>query len=309
MMAGWTIDMSYNKENNIGKITLHRGIMQGDSLSPILFILYINVVSHTLNDKICTTIVEGEELDEDGNKQQAEINHIYYVDDLKIITDDIQEAVKAYQLTKEVHEALGLTINVNKSGMTVHGDIEIPAELQELPQHNNQNPYKYLGVQTGHSVVTDGMIIQLKKKVEDTMDRINNTESSSANYITRINTQVMGLLRYSFAAIDWKITQLNELDQIIRKKMMEAKMYGKGISRHRLYVSRQQLGHGVPSARDEYAYELLRVIANYTWGNNQTMATLMQQQISTPNSMPKQILKALNKKNQQATNQRNNTEN
>ena len=53
MMNKWTIQLIINRER-IGNIRIKTGILQGDSLSPLLFILAIDVISKQLEKKITT---------------------------------------------------------------------------------------------------------------------------------------------------------------------------------------------------------------------------------------------------------------
>ena len=58
----------------IGPIRIKRGIIQGESLSPLLFIMSLNSLSIELN-----RTKHGNQLD-----KQTKINHLFYVDDLKL---------------------------------------------------------------------------------------------------------------------------------------------------------------------------------------------------------------------------------
>ena len=199
-------------------------------------------------------------------------------------------------LIKELHRILGLEVNLDKSGITFHNVTEIPQELREIPEKDNSDPYKYLGVLTGTTVVNGPAIINIKQKVAEKMDEIARTESSSVNYFRRVNAKIMGLLRYSFATLEWPLTQLDAVDKLIRKKMRDAKIYGNGMSMYRLYVDRKELGHGLPNARDEYGMELLRTIVHYAWTNDKRIQTIIQSEQNKPHSMSKRMLQAWRKK-------------
>ena len=309
MMTKWSLKMRYNQDSNIEAIKLRRGIIQGDSLSPLMFILYINVVSKALNSEIEMIEITRRDIDEDYNgntddeesyeeeeERIARVNHFFYVDDLKVIVEDPIEAVKAHELVKETMKAIALDINMSKCGIVAHNGMEIPEDLREIPVNNNQNPYRYLGLPSGDKVVTEAAIEEIKKKIKDRMEQLDRNNSSSVNYITRLRSLIVSLMRYSFATIDWPITQLNEIDALVRKQMTKAGMYGRGMSRPRLYVSRKELGHGVPCIRDEYGYELLTVLTHYEWTEDQNTAIIVEQDEENVNSMRKRMMKVFRKK-------------
>ena len=76
-MSQWKTNMTLvHKEGvlEIGPIRIKRGIFQGDSLSPLLFTMSLNPLSQELQNTRY-----GYQLDE-----QTKINHLFYVDDLKL---------------------------------------------------------------------------------------------------------------------------------------------------------------------------------------------------------------------------------
>ena len=82
-----------------------------------------------------------------GEEKQVQLNHILYMDDLKIITNSLEEMEKAHKLTNEIFNAIGLKIKVEKSGIMTNINGQINGELAELPRVTNDNPYKYLGIE------------------------------------------------------------------------------------------------------------------------------------------------------------------
>ncbi|BFU18346.1 Reverse transcriptase (RNA-dependent DNA polymerase), putative [Entamoeba histolytica] len=67
-----------------------------------------------------------------GEEKQVQLNHILYMDDLKIMTNSLDEMEKAHKLTKEIINAIGLKINVEKSGIMTNINSQINGELAEL---------------------------------------------------------------------------------------------------------------------------------------------------------------------------------
>ena len=76
-MSQWKINMTLVHKGGVlgtGPIRIKRGIFQGDSLSPLLFTMSLNPLSQELQNT-----GYGYQLDE-----QTKINHLFYVDDLKL---------------------------------------------------------------------------------------------------------------------------------------------------------------------------------------------------------------------------------
>ena len=62
-----------------------RGILEGDTLSLILFVLSVNPLSLLLNKHDEYKI---------GNTKQHNVSHLFFVDDLKLYAHNIQKMVK-----------------------------------------------------------------------------------------------------------------------------------------------------------------------------------------------------------------------
>ncbi|BFU24368.1 hypothetical protein, conserved [Entamoeba histolytica] len=90
------------------------------------------------------------------------------------------------------------------------------------------------------------------------MEEINTDESSNRRYITRINTEVIPIFRYSASVVNWKITDLDKIDLEIRKYLRKAKYIGAGNSKDCLYVIIEEMGEGLINISDEYVIELVR---------------------------------------------------
>ncbi|BFU26786.1 Reverse transcriptase (RNA-dependent DNA polymerase), putative [Entamoeba histolytica] len=123
-------------------INVERGIIQGDSISPLLFVLSIDILSKQLDKQINKLNIKM-----NGEEKQVKLNHILYMEDLKIMTNSLDEMEKAHKLTKEIFNAIGLKINVEKSLIMNNINSQINGELDELPRVTIDNHYKYLGIE------------------------------------------------------------------------------------------------------------------------------------------------------------------
>ena len=74
-MKTWRINLTANDEC-LGKVNIRRGIFQGDSLSPLLFVLALFPLSMILRK-----VSAGYEMKKDG----CRINHLLFMHDLKLI--------------------------------------------------------------------------------------------------------------------------------------------------------------------------------------------------------------------------------
>ena len=73
-MKNWTVELTAGGKS-LAETKIQRWIFQGDSLSPLLFIIDMTSLNHILRK--CTT---GYKL----SRSQEKINHLTYIDDIKL---------------------------------------------------------------------------------------------------------------------------------------------------------------------------------------------------------------------------------
>ena len=274
MMKSWQLRLHYGSEE-ISSVKLENGILQGDSFSPLLFVLSIDWISKQLNYHIDKIKIPN------GNNTFT-INHIYYMDDLKIITETVDDMVKANDILLRISNAIGLKINDSKSGLLIKGNQIIPEELLSYPIVSNNNPYKYLGVELGDKVNREQYVKRVVKNIESTIDRIVTQQLSTMNIIRQVNSDIISKLRYGSSVVPWKMGDLDKLDNIIRRKLYEHGVYSKMMSSARLYVPKERMGLGLMSCRSEYTKELFRVILKYKWESDSQLNDLIEVTNSSP---------------------------
>ena len=77
-MVGWSTTLTSNGEN-LGDVDINRGIFQGDSLSPLLFVMAMIPL---------TTLLRKESMGYRFSKSKKQINHLLFMDDLKLYAKD-----------------------------------------------------------------------------------------------------------------------------------------------------------------------------------------------------------------------------
>lgn len=145
IVENWRIMLLYNAEEILQK-KIKRGILQGDSLSPLLFVLCLEPLSRILNQKFPVLSLET------SSKQLYPVNHLMFIDDIKIFATEECWLKEMSNETNNFLKIIGLDINFLKSTTNSKACEEYYNKFDYL------NGYKYLGIVEG----ADGS--QLKKK-------------------------------------------------------------------------------------------------------------------------------------------------
>ncbi|TBU19282.1 reverse transcriptase, partial [Hamiltosporidium tvaerminnensis] len=132
IISKWKIDISVGPEKIMSK-KIDRGILQGDSLSPLLFVLCMDPLSRKLNEKYTKVTVQ-------TDAESHSTNHLLFIDDLKLLAKDSSTLSAMTGEAKEFLEVIGLEINKEKSA-TNDTCCEDTATLLE-----GVSVYKYLGI-------------------------------------------------------------------------------------------------------------------------------------------------------------------
>ncbi|EQB61451.1 hypothetical protein NAPIS_ORF00971 [Vairimorpha apis BRL 01] len=126
----WHIEIRSGSEMILEK-KIERGILQGDSLSPLFFVLCMDPLSKKLNLKYPKV---GVRLD----NQSLVTNHILFIDDLKLLAENQDDLKSMIEETKNFFKTVGLEINREKSAKNCIGCEEDAVILE------GSQGYKYL---------------------------------------------------------------------------------------------------------------------------------------------------------------------
>ena len=248
----WTTQAGLQAKNitiETDSIDYQRGILQGDGLSVILFALSINPVSFLLRK------VEEYEL---GETIKLIINHLLFVDDLKLysrtldqmkklldiittFTNNIRmifgEAKCAYiYIVRSKKKCLGSSIQIN--GLTIQ-------ELKEGEQYK-----LYLG--QDESVAYHGPLNKewVLKEYKKRVRKIWSSELYGNNKATAHNTLAVPLITPTIGILQWTKKEICDIDIATRKILSYTGNLHKRADINRLYVPRKQGGRGLTSVED-----------------------------------------------------------
>jgi hypothetical protein len=111
------------------------GTRQGDPLSPLLFIAYLERVMDELKQNTCGINISG-----------IIVNNLRFADDIDLIDEDYSSLQNQIELVSGAAEQAGLIVNTKKTKTMVFGDRNIENELQVAGETiENVEKFEYLG--------------------------------------------------------------------------------------------------------------------------------------------------------------------
>ncbi|XP_013588945.1 PREDICTED: uncharacterized protein LOC106297206 [Brassica oleracea var. oleracea] len=142
-----------------------RGIRQGCSLSPYLYVIVSNVLSKLINK----SVVEGQ-IGFHSQCREVNLSHLSFVDDIVVFTDGSPASlVGTLQVFDEFASMSGLRINVTKSTVSAAGRgrraLEEAATISGLPVLTL--PIKYLGLPLTTKIMTRNDYEPLTTKIRN----------------------------------------------------------------------------------------------------------------------------------------------
>ena len=244
-MELWQTVLQLN-QTIIGIVLIKCGIFQGDSLSPILFIICLIPLTLLLSS---TTF---------GFKIEKEvINHLLYMDDLKLYgknekeIDALTNTVRIF--SDDINMSFGLDkcakVTINRGKMEIGSGITLP-DGNEIKNLDIEDEYKYLGLLESDELNLDRIKTKAKKEYKKRLRSILKSKLHARNQITAINTYAIPVLTYPAGIIKFTKQEKQKLDTLTRKQMT---MHGSLHPRadiDRLYLPRKSGGRGLLSVED-----------------------------------------------------------
>ena len=127
-----------------------RGLRQGDPLSPLLFLIMIEVFSRMLRRVEGAGLIHGFNLE--GRKEGGErVSHLLFADDTILFCDaNVEQILHIRLLLLSFQVVIGLKVNVHKSEMVPIGEVvDVHALAEILGCRVGTLPMSYLGMPLG----------------------------------------------------------------------------------------------------------------------------------------------------------------
>ena len=234
--------------DELGEVSIRRGIFQGDSLSPLLFVVAMIPL---------TSLLRREKMGYRFGMEGKKINHLLFMDDLKLYGSGSGEIDELCQVVYKFSKDIGMKFGMDKcaamemrngSKVTWDKDIELPDG--EVMQEVGVEGYKYLGVLEGE----DLLMIEMKDKVSKEYFRRVKAAAGSHLYAGRllqaVNTWAVSVVRYTAGILNWTEMELTEMDKKTRKILAMNGVMNWRSSVDRLYVKRKEGGRGLMSVEE-----------------------------------------------------------
>ena len=232
-----------------------RGTIQGDSLSPLLFILYL--------EPLLRWMKSGNRGYKHGGDVGVETTAPAYADDLALLTSTIADMrVQATKLQKFTRWAK-IKVNVSKcaitgknysGGVTTEGlqyrNITYEHPLlakQAYPYLPPGQTYKYLGVHVCPELRWDKNATDLTSAVRDKLRSIGTSLASPTQRVEIINCTAVQKAAYAAALGVLGVEQLFALDTTLGTAIKQNTGVGKRAKRHNTFISEENGGLGVES--------------------------------------------------------------
>lgn len=238
-MKKWNTQLFANN-TNLGQIDIKKGIFQGDSLSPLWFVLSLNPLSLLLN-----STTHGYR---PNPKENNKISHLMFMDDIKLYAETPAHLHQLIDTTKtfsnDIQMNFGMekcaTIYINK-GKWQNENLPI-SEIKPLSQTDT---YKYLGVAQNRSIDHTTLKKEFKEKYRSRLTKLLNTYLNSRNLISAVNSWAVSTLTYSFGILKYSDADLDELDRLTRRLLKKFRCHHPQSALERLYLKRKEGGRGL----------------------------------------------------------------
>ena len=206
-MEKWQV-MLCSGNSELGEVEIKRGIFQGDSLSPLLFVLALILLSLILRKAKAAY---------EFSESKENIDHLLFMDDLNLYSLSEKGLDSLVQTVCVFSEDMGMEFGIEKCAILVMEQGKIVKSVGiELPDDNvikslqESESYKYLGILEADKFLEEKMTLNVSKKYIS-------SKNIYGNLVRGVNTWSVSLLRYSAAFVSRRKCELQAIDRKTRK--------------------------------------------------------------------------------------------
>ena len=246
-MHHWETTLNCNGKD-LGNVNIKRGIFQGDSLSPLLFVMSLLPL---------TLLLRKEEMfSYKMSPFNYSLNHLLFMDDLKLFAQSqraINELVRVVErFSTDIGMAFGIdkcaTINIKEGVRSKMNGIELPSG--EVIKEVAEEGYKYLGVLQADDIKHQEMKDLIRKEYLRRVKAVAKSKLYAKNLISSLNAWAVSIIRYSAGILEWREKELQDIDIKTRKILTMNGIFHKKSNVDRLYLKRDCGGRGLICVED-----------------------------------------------------------
>ena len=226
----------------LGQVDIKRGIFQGDSLSPLLFIVIMLPLTLVLRK-----MRAGYRL----AKDMTPINHLLFMDDLKFYGANKDQLDSLIQVVRIFSQDIKMSFGLEKCAvLEIRRGRQVDSSGIDLPddQHTGkigEEGYKYLGILQLDQNLNTNMKVKITSEYIRRVKKLCRSKLNGGNLIGGINTWAVGVVRYSAGVVDWTMEEMTSMDRRTRKILAMNGCLHTRSNVARLYLPRKEGGRGL----------------------------------------------------------------
>jgi hypothetical protein len=244
-----TIHIHTNTHNiKTNQIHIRNGIFQGDSLSALWFCIALNPLSNMLNKTTHGYKITTHNLDNNPIK----INHLLYMDDLKLYAKNNNELKNLIQKTErfsiDINMKFGIdkcnTCSIQRGKPTEHIGNTLQSTNETITGLNENDYYKYLGILQNPMINDKNIKEQTTREYLKRLNTLLKTQLNGKNITKAINTYAIPVLTYTFGIVKWTNTELDDLNRKLRTTSTKHRIHHEHSATERFSLPREEGGRG-----------------------------------------------------------------
>ena len=214
-MEKWKV-MLCSGNSDLGEDEIKRGIFQGDSLSPLVYVLALIPLSLILRKAKSAY---------EFSESKEKINHLLFIDDLKLYNQSEKGLDSLLQTVRVFSEDIRMEFGIEKCAMlvmekgkivkSVHG-IELP-DGKVIKSLQEGESYRYLAILEADKFSEEKMKLNVSKEYIRRLRKVLKSKLNGGNLVRGVNAWAVSLLRYSVAFVSCRKSDLQVIDRKTRK--------------------------------------------------------------------------------------------